>query len=85
MQKLLNILIKNQTAVCNLASIALPKFVDKKNKEYDYKKLYETAKLATKNLDQVIDINFYPTIKQIPQIIFIDQLVRYTRSFRCFF
>ena len=54
---------KNQTAVCNLASIALPKFVDKKNKKYDYKKLYETAKLAAKNLDQVIDINFYPTIK----------------------
>jgi len=54
---------KNQTAVCNLASIALPKFVDKKNKQYDYKKLYETAKLATKNLDQVIDINFYPTSK----------------------
>ena len=54
---------KNQTAVCNLASIALPKFVDQKNKKYDYKKLYETAKLATKNLDQVIDINFYPTAK----------------------
>ena len=54
---------KNQTAVCNLASIALPKFVNKNNKEYDYKKLYETAKLATKNLDQVIDINFYPTEK----------------------
>ncbi len=54
---------KNQTAVCNLASIALPKFVDKKNKNYDYKSLYETAKLATKNLDHVIDINFYPTDK----------------------
>ena len=54
---------KNQTAVCNLASIALPKFVKKNNKEYNYKKLYETAKLATKNLDQVIDINFYPTKK----------------------
>ena len=54
---------KNETAVCNLASIALPKFIDKKNKQYDYKKLYEIAKLATKNLDQVIDINFYPTDK----------------------
>jgi len=54
---------KNETAVCNLASIALPKFIDKKNKKYDYKKLYQTAKLATKNLDQVIDINFYPTDK----------------------
>ena len=54
---------KNETAVCNLASIALPKFINKKIKQYDYKKLYETAKLAIKNLDQVIDINFYPTDK----------------------
>ena len=58
---------KTETSVCNLASIALPKFVrrskDKKNKEYDYDALYQTAKLATKNLDEVIDINFYPTDK----------------------
>ena len=55
----------NETAVCNLASIALPQFIKKTNnkKEYDYKRLYETAKLATKNLDRVIDINFYPTNK----------------------
>ena len=54
-----------ETSVCNLASIALPQFIKKINnkKEYDYQKLYETAKLATKNLDQVIDINFYPTNK----------------------
>ena len=54
---------KNETAVCNLASIALPSFVNKKTNEFDYNKLYQTAKLATKNLDQVIDINFYPTNK----------------------
>ena len=58
---------KNETSVCNLASIALPKFIkktkNKKNKEYDYNALYQTAKLATKNLDEVIDINFYPTDK----------------------
>ena len=54
---------KNETAVCNLASIALPKFVDTKEKKYNYNKLYKTAKLAIKNLDQVIDINFYPTNK----------------------
>ena len=55
----------NETSVCNLGSIALPQFIKKANniKEFDYKKLYETAKLATKNLDQVIDINFYPTGK----------------------
>ena len=38
-------------------------FVNKKENTYDYKKLYKTAKLAIKNLDQVIDINFYPTDK----------------------
>ena len=56
---------KEETSVCNLASIALPKFIKKtkSGKEYDYKSLYKTAKLATKNLDQVIDINFYPTNK----------------------
>ena len=54
---------KNQTAVCNLASIALPKFVDNKNNDFDYKELYKIAKLATRNLDRVIDINFYPTEK----------------------
>ncbi len=54
---------KDETAVCNLASIALPKFVKTKRKSYDFKKLYEISKLAVKNLDQVIDINFYPTGK----------------------
>ncbi|MDC0044414.1 ribonucleoside-diphosphate reductase subunit alpha [Pelagibacteraceae bacterium] len=57
---------KSETSVCNLASIALPKFINKskgKKKEYDYKALYKIAKLATKNLDEVIDINFYPTDK----------------------
>ncbi|MDC1185080.1 ribonucleoside-diphosphate reductase subunit alpha [Alphaproteobacteria bacterium] len=57
---------KSETSVCNLASIALPKFIKKsksKKKEYDYQALYKIAKLATKNLDTVIDINFYPTDK----------------------
>ena len=54
---------KDETAVCNLASIALPKFVNKKNKKYNFKKLYEISKLAAKNLDRVIDINYYPTNK----------------------
>ncbi len=53
---------KDETAVCNLASIALPKFVTDESK-FDYQNLYQVAKLATKNLDQVIDINFYPTNK----------------------
>ena len=55
---------KDETAVCNLASIALPKFVTEEGK-YDYQDLYQVAKLATKNLDQVIDINFYQELWQL--------------------
>ena len=54
---------ENETAVCNLASICLPKFVAKDGASYDYQELYRVAKLATKNLNRVIDINYYPTKK----------------------
>lgn len=50
----------NETAVCNLASIALPKFVNK-NKTYNFNKLYEIAYQAIINLNNVIDVNFYPS------------------------
>jgi ribonucleoside-diphosphate reductase alpha chain len=50
----------NETAVCNLASIALPKFINK-NKTYNFNKLYEVAYQATINLNNVIDVNFYPS------------------------
>lgn len=50
----------NETAVCNLASIALPKFVNK-NKTYNHKKLYDVAYQATVNLNKVIDVNYYPS------------------------
>ena len=50
----------NETAVCNLSSIALPKFVNK-NKTYNFKKLYDIAYKATINLDKVIDVNYYPS------------------------
>jgi len=50
----------NETAVCNLASIALPKFVNK-NKTYNFNKLYEIAYQATINLNNVIDVNYYPS------------------------
>jgi ribonucleoside-diphosphate reductase alpha chain len=53
---------ENETAVCNLASIGLPTFV-KENKTFDYKKLHEVAKVVTKNLNKIIDVNFYPTEK----------------------
>jgi ribonucleoside-diphosphate reductase alpha chain len=52
---------ENQTAVCNLASIGLPKYVE--NKEFNYEKLHEVVEIVTKNLNNIIDINFYPTIK----------------------
>ncbi len=49
---------RDETAVCNLASIALPTFV--KNGEFDYKKLHEVVKVVTNNLNSVIDRNYYP-------------------------
>jgi ribonucleoside-diphosphate reductase alpha chain len=62
---------KNEIAVCNLASIALPRYVviptgkvrekDKKLRKFDFQKLYEVTYQATVNLNQVIDVNFYPT------------------------
>ena len=51
---------KNETAVCNLGSIALPKFVDRESKTFDYSKLHEITKIVTKNLNRVIDRNYYP-------------------------
>jgi len=54
---------ENETAVCNLASIALPTFVNKETKQFDYDKLHEVTKVVTNNLNRVIDINFYPTKK----------------------
>ena len=47
-----------ETAVCNLASIALPKYV--KSDGYDYEALHKVTKIVTKNLNKVIDRTFYP-------------------------
>jgi ribonucleoside-diphosphate reductase alpha subunit len=52
---------ENETAVCNLASIALPTFVE--NSVFNYDKLAEVAGVITRNLNRVIDINYYPTEK----------------------
>ena len=54
---------EHETAVCNLASIALPSFVDPATKQFDYTKLHAVTKVVTNNLNRVIDINFYPTTK----------------------
>jgi ribonucleoside-diphosphate reductase alpha subunit len=51
---------KDETSVCNLASIALPKYVNKETKTFDYDKLHEVTKTVTRNLNRVIDRNFYP-------------------------
>jgi ribonucleoside-diphosphate reductase alpha subunit len=53
----------NETSVCNLASIALPSFVDPTTKQFNYEKLHSVTKVVTNNLNKVIDINFYPTEK----------------------
>jgi ribonucleotide reductase alpha subunit/intein/homing endonuclease len=52
-----------ETAVCNLASIGLPSFVNQETKHFDYDKLHQVTKVITNNLNKVIDINFYPTEK----------------------
>lgn len=49
---------KDEVAVCNLASLALPKYV--KNGTFDHQKLYEITRVVTRNLNKVIDINYYP-------------------------
>jgi ribonucleoside-diphosphate reductase alpha subunit len=52
----------DEVAVCNLASIALPKFVTEDGK-FDHQKLYEITKVATRNLNKVIDVNYYPVVE----------------------
>ena len=54
---------KNETAVCNLASIALPMFVNTYYNNIDHAKLHKVTKIVTRNLNNVIDINYYPTEK----------------------
>ena len=52
---------KDEVAVCNLASIALSVFVE--DGKFNHQKLFDTVQVVTKNLNKVIDINFYP-VKQ---------------------
>lgn len=49
---------KDEVAVCNLASISLPKFIV--DGKFDHQKLYEVTKVITKNLNKIIDVNYYP-------------------------
>jgi ribonucleoside-diphosphate reductase subunit M1 len=50
----------DEVAVCNLASLALPTFVDQSRGEYDFGRLHEVAQVVTRNLNKIIDINYYP-------------------------
>jgi ribonucleoside-diphosphate reductase alpha chain len=59
---------KNETAVCNLSSIALPSFVSHSEDAatppaFDFEKLHKVARQVTYNLNRVIDLNYYPTEK----------------------
>lgn len=49
---------EDEVAVCNLASIALNQFVN--DGKFDHQKLYEVTKIVTRNLNKVIDVNYYP-------------------------
>ena len=56
----------NETAVCNLASIALPSFIvtdENGETSFDYYKLHSVTRTVTYNLNCIIDVNFYPTPK----------------------
>ena len=53
---------KDETAVCNLASIALPMYVNEDG-TFNYEKLYEVTKVLVTNLNNIIDLNFYPNDK----------------------
>lgn len=52
-----------EVAVCNLASISLPRYIiqDSNGKvDYDFNKLMEVTRIITRNLNKIIDINYYP-------------------------
>lgn len=53
----------DEIAVCNLASICLKTYVDVDKKEFNFEKLYEMTKIIVKNLNKIIDVNFYPVDK----------------------
>ncbi len=50
----------DEVAVCNLASISLPAFVDRKTMTFNFEQLVKIARVCTRNLNKIIDRNFYP-------------------------
>jgi ribonucleoside-diphosphate reductase alpha chain len=64
--EILEVSSDTESAVCNLASIALPTFVDvtdPDNPVFDFDMLHDISRVVTYNLNKVIDVNFYPTEK----------------------
>lgn len=53
----------DEVAVCNLASLGLPTFVDMNNMTFDFQKLHDVTQVITKNLNKIIDINYYPVVE----------------------
>merc|ERR1711865_987460 len=53
----------DEVAVCNLASIALSAMVKQEEQVFDHQQLYEVTKVATANLNKVIDKNYYPVVE----------------------
>ena len=49
----------DEVAVCNLASISLPKFV-REDRSYDFEQLFQITRVVTRNLNRIIDVNYYP-------------------------
>lgn len=50
----------DEIAVCNLASIAVNRFVDPKTRSFDFKQLQYVSSVVTRNLNKIIDVNYYP-------------------------
>ncbi len=50
----------DEIAVCNLASLALPRFVDTEKGEFDHQRLFDVTYVVTRNLNKIIDNNYYP-------------------------
>lgn len=51
---------EDEVAVCNLASIALPRFANVSNKSFDFEKLIQVTRVCVRNLNIIIDKNYYP-------------------------
>ena len=50
----------DEVAVCNLASLALPSYINMTDGTYDFQKLHEVTRVVTRNLNKIIDVNYYP-------------------------